>query len=295
MILVTAAGGKTGRHVIAHLTRRGLSVRALARSERVHSLRGERVQTLAGDMLDPAALARALEGVTGVVHIGPTASQQEAAMGVAVADAAAAAGVERFVLFSVYHPQIEYLVNHQNKARVEDYVVSAGLPYTILQPMHYLQNVEPAQVVRDQVLRLPYSMQRRLAFVDLADVAQVCAKVLAEDGHLHASYPLCGGDYLSGDEVAAIIAEESGTTVAGQAIPLPAFLQFVGRHVPIGPYQHAYLTRLMTYYDAFGITGNPNVLRWLLGREPGTMRGYVRRALDASAAGGTPEPAGPSD
>jgi uncharacterized protein YbjT (DUF2867 family) len=292
MILVTAAGGKTGRHVIARLTQRGLSVRALARSERVHSLRGERVETLAGDMLDPAVLARALEGVTGVVHIGPTAHQQEVAMGVAVADAAVAASVERFVLFSVYHPQIEYLINHQNKARVEDYVVSAGPPYTILQPMHYLQNVEPARVVRDQLLRLPYSMQRRLAFVDLADVAQVCAQVLVEDGHRHATYPLCGSDHLIGDEIAAIIAEEAGTAVTGESIPLPAFLGFVGQHAPLGPYQRAYLTRLMTYYDAFGITGNPNVLRWLLGREPGTMRGYVRRVLDTGAAGLEPEAAG---
>jgi uncharacterized protein YbjT (DUF2867 family) len=292
VILVTAAGGKTGRHVIGQLRRRGLPVRALARGERVHALRADGVETISADMLDASALARAFAGVSGVVHIGPTASQQEVAMGVAVADAAAAAGVERFVLFSVYHPQLEYLVNHQNKARVEDYVVTAGLPYTILQPMHYLQNVEPLQAVRDQALRLPYSMQRRLSFVDLADVAEVCAKVLVEDGHRHATYPLSGRDHLSGDEVAAIISERAGSTVAAEAIPLPAFLDLVGRHAPLGAYQRAYLTRLMTYYDAFGISGNGNVLRWLLGREPTTMREYVARVLDAAAAGRDPEPAG---
>jgi uncharacterized protein YbjT (DUF2867 family) len=243
-------------------------------------------------MLDAAVLERAFAGVTGVVHIGPTANQQEVAMGIAVADAALARGVERFLLLSVAHPQLEYLINHQNKLRVEDYVVTAGLPYTIVQPMHYLQNVEPARVVSAGALRLPYSMQRRLAFVDLADVAEVCAMALTEDGHRYATYPLCGPDLLNGEEVAAIIAEESGTDIAAESIPLAAFLEFAGQHTPLGPYQRAYLTRLMTYYDAFGITGNPNVLRWLLGREPGTMRGYVRRALDAAATGQDPEAAG---
>jgi uncharacterized protein YbjT (DUF2867 family) len=187
---------------------------------------------------------------------------------------------------------LEYLINHLNKLRVEDYVVTSGLPYTILQPMHYLQNIEPVRVVAEGALRLPYSMQRRLSFVDLADVAQVCVKVLTEEGHRYATYPLCGPDLLSGEEVAAIIAQESGAEIAAEAIPLPAFLDFVGQHAPLGAYQRAYLTRLMSYYDAFGITGNPNVLRWLLGREPATMRDYVRRTLDAAAHGRAPEAAG---
>jgi uncharacterized protein YbjT (DUF2867 family) len=62
MILVTAAGGKTGRHVISQLVQAGVRVRALARTERVHELRGDGVETLAGSMLDPAVLAQAFDG-----------------------------------------------------------------------------------------------------------------------------------------------------------------------------------------------------------------------------------------
>jgi nucleoside-diphosphate-sugar epimerase len=38
MILITAAGGKTGRHILTALRDRGQSVRILARSERIHEL-----------------------------------------------------------------------------------------------------------------------------------------------------------------------------------------------------------------------------------------------------------------
>ncbi|MFK0113331.1 SDR family oxidoreductase [Streptomyces sp. NPDC091217] len=281
MILITGAGGKTGRHVIRALRERGVPVRALARGERIHELAEDGVETLAGDMLDASVLARAFEGVTGVVHIGPTAHQHEVAMGVAVADAASAAGVERFMLFSVHHPQLEHLVNHQNKARAEDYVVTARLPYTILQPMHYLQNIDPVDVVREGAVRLPYSMTTPLAFVDLVDVAEVCAKVLTEDGHRYATYPLCGSDYLGGEEIAAIIAEVVGRPIAAESVPLPVVLEFLGHGQTMGPYQRAFFSRLFSYYDDFGITGNPNVLRFLLGREPSTMSDYVRRSLAA--------------
>lgn len=284
MILVTSAGGKTGRHVIRALRQRNLPVRALARTERIHALAADGLDTIAGDMLERAVLERAFDGVTAVVHLGPTANQHEVAMGIAVADAARAAAVDRFVLFSVYHPQLEFLINHQNKARVEDYVVTGHLPYTILQPMHYMQNHDAAAAVRDGKLGLPYSTHQRLSFVDLVDIAEVCASVLTEDGHLHATYPLCGSDYLSGDEFAAIIADVAGEPVTAELVPFERVLQFMGVDASLGHYQRSYLTRLFGYYDAFGISGNPNVLRFLLKREPGTVRDYVRRSLASQAA-----------
>lgn len=39
------------------------------------------------------------------------------------------------------------------------------------------------------------------------------------------------------------------------------------------------MVRMNAHYDAHGLVGNPNVLRWLLGREPTTYRAFVRREL----------------
>jgi hypothetical protein len=34
-----------------------------------------------------------------------------------------------------------------------------------------------------------------------------------------------------------------------------------------------------SHYDAHGLVGNPNVLRWLLGRQPNDFATFVRREL----------------
>ncbi len=38
------------------------------------------------------------------------------------------------------------------------------------------------------------------------------------------------------------------------------------------------------HYDQFGSCGNPNVLRWILGREPNKFQDYVTRLATSSAA-----------
>ena len=281
MILVAAASGKTGRAVTRALTAKGVGVRVLARSPRIHELAAVGVETVTADILDRHALRSALNGISAVVHVGPAFDPLEVALGQLVVDAAVATGVRRFVQFSVIHPVIEFLVNHQAKRRVEDYVINSGLDYTILQPTHYMQNLDPVGIAQAAVFTLPYSAQARLAFVDIEDVAQVAAKVLTEDGHTYASYPLCGTDLLSGLQVAEVIAARAGTPVGAQEIPVAEFLD---RRSPGGGLSRHTIDgyhRLFTYYGLHGITGNPNVLRWLLGREPTSFEAYVDRTLTA--------------
>ena len=279
MILITAASGMTGRHLVPALRQRGQKVRALARSASLEDMRGDGVQTLQGDMLDPATLRRALDGVSAVIHIGPAFDPLEEAMGRAVVDGALAAGVPRLVQFSVYHPEIDFLINHQVKRRVEEYVVSSGLRYTILEPMHYMQNIDPAAVVEAGVLRLPYSLATPLAFVDLADVAEVAARVLTEDGHDYATYPLCGSDVLSGDDLVKVIARISGSEIVGEEIPVSAVLEAIAGGGRLPRYVEDGLRRLFGYYGLYGIRGNANVLRWVLAREPTSFAQYVRGSL----------------
>ena len=128
-------------------------------------------------------------------------------MGHNVVSAARAAGVEHLVQFSLTHPQLEPLLNHQAKLAVERVVLLSRMPFTILQPMHYMQNIDVARVVADGVLRQPYALDRRLAHVDLEDVTEVAAKVVSEGrDHHYATYELCGEDFRSARELAEVIA-----------------------------------------------------------------------------------------
>jgi uncharacterized protein YbjT (DUF2867 family) len=272
MILVTSAAGKTGRHIIAALKARGLPVRALVRREHADLLADE---TVMGDMLSPADLRRACEGVQAVVHTGPI-HLEEPTMGRWAIDAARAAGAPHFIYISVTHPQTSWLLNHQNKLKVEDYLIDSGLPFTILQPMHYMQNIDVKAAVARGVYASAYGKEKGLSFVDLLDLAEAAAKVAAEPGHLYATYEICGSDHATTDEVAALIAERSGKPIANERIAIPDLLARI-------PHQQGYvgdfLIRLFTYYERYGIRANPNVLTWLLGRPPTTLAQYVDRML----------------
>ncbi len=93
MILVTAANGRTGRSVIRALSRAGHRVGAFDIDTQVESLvDGGAAEAVAGDMLDPRDLGRAIAGVRAVVHIGPPMHPREAEMGHAVVGAARRGG-----------------------------------------------------------------------------------------------------------------------------------------------------------------------------------------------------------
>ncbi|HVO53841.1 MAG TPA: NmrA family NAD(P)-binding protein [Solirubrobacterales bacterium] len=279
MILVTGATGKTARNVIEALGRRDEPVRALARSSNVHELEADGVETIQADMLDPQAMRAAMDGVRAAVFIGPTLNTQEVAMGRNVIDAAVAAGVPRFLQLSVAHPQIETLVNHQSKLATEDYLVGSGLEFTILQPMHYMQNYDPLKASETGALRIPYDISLLRSYVDLADVGEVAAITLTEPGHVYATYPLSGADLISVEQIAALISQRAGVAVSAEQITPAAFAEMVSGSGNLSQYAIDGIHRLFTYYSFHPLLGNPNVLGWLLGRPPTTFEQYVDRCF----------------
>jgi len=282
VILVTAGNGRTGRAVITALARHGHTVRALdIAPEPAELVDLGASEVIAGDMLTPAELARAIDGVRAVIHIGPPMHPQEADMGRAVVAAARTAGVTHFVQFSVTHPQLEPLLNHQAKLAVERAVLVSRLPFTILQPMHYMQNIDIARVIATGVVAQPYDPATRLAHVDLEDVAEVAARIVGDPAHRYATYELCGDDFISGHDIASIIGAAAGTAVVARQVPVTPPAASAARSWR-EDYRADAMVRLFDHYGRYGITGNPNVLTWLLGRPPTRFAAYVRRHLPAA-------------
>jgi len=280
MILVTSAAGRTGRHLIRALSARGFETRAFVRREVDRTELGAS-EVMIGDMLDPADLRRACEGASAVIHTGPI-SANETVMGRWAIDSAKEAGVRHFIYVSVTHPQTEWLINHQNKLKVEDHLINSGLPFTILQPMHYFQNIDVRRAVDTGVYASPYSRKVRLSFVDLVDLAEAAAVVAGNDDHHFATYEICGTDHLNTDEVVAILSDKAGRPIENHELGLAEFLE---RIPGTDGYLGDMLTRLMTYYGRYGIRGNSNILSWLIGRPATGFPQYVERMLAAEAAG----------
>ena len=143
MILVTGAAGKTGLAVIRALAARDVPVRGLVHQEeyRVSVLEAGAQQALLGDLLNEKDLRVALAGVRVIYHIPPNVHPREVDIGDIAIQEASRAGVEHFVYHSVLHPQLEEMPHHWLKLRVEERLIASGLPFTILQPTAYMQNI----------------------------------------------------------------------------------------------------------------------------------------------------------
>ncbi|MDR7419290.1 MAG: NmrA family NAD(P)-binding protein [Armatimonadota bacterium] len=280
MILVTGAGGKTGRAVIRALVRRRAEVRAFVRRpDQVGLLRPLGVrEVVVGDLLSPHDVPWAMRGAAAVYHICPNVSPDEVTIGRLAIRAARRMGVARFVYHSVLQPHSRALPHHRLKGRVERLLLRAGVPSVILRPASYMQNVLAGwdRIVRERVYAVPYALSTRLGLVDLDDIAEVAAMALTEDGHLGRVYDLAAGEVLDQREIAAVLSRVLGRSVQPQVIPRDVWEQRA-RAAGLGDYQVTTLRAMFRYYERRGFWGDPSVLTMLLGRPPTTFAAFVER------------------
>jgi len=290
MILVTGAGGKTGRALIKSLSKVE-SVCAFAHREEhvptLHSLGAEKV--VIGDMRDGDAIRSAMRGMRGVYHICPNMNPDEVEIGKLVIEQARKAGVEHFVYHSVLHPQTERMNHHWQKLRVEEMIFESALPFTILQPAPYMQNLLAnwKSIVEEEILRVPYSVHAKFSFLDLDDLAEAAKITLTGPGHLNATYELAGTLPMSHAEVAEILGRVLKRKVRVEKEEIEDWKQRASsslatnaRSAQREEYTIENLIRMFEYYDQWGLTGNPNILRWILRREPGSLDSFIDRIVD---------------
>ena len=282
MILITGAGGKTGRALIKSLSKVESVCAFVHREEQggvVRDLGAEKV--IVGDLQDEAAIRLAMEGTRAVYHVCPNMSLGEEVIGALVLGEAQKADVEHFVYHSVLHPQTERMAHHWKKLRVEEMVFESVLPFTILQPAPYMQNLLTGweSILKNGSLRVPYSARAKFSFVDLEDVAEAARLVLSEPNHLNAVYELAGTLPMSHVEVAEIFASALRRDVWVEKEEIGDW-RFRAEQGGMNEYAIENLVRMFEYYDRWGLVGNPNVLTWLLKHEPTSMEAFVHRVAN---------------
>ncbi|HEX5810334.1 MAG TPA: NmrA family NAD(P)-binding protein [Anaerolineales bacterium] len=282
MILITGAGGKTGRALIKSISKIESVCAFVHREEQdaaARSLGAEKV--VVGDLQDKAAIRLAMEGVRAVYHVCPNMSPREEVIGTLVISEAKKTGVEHFVYHSVLHPQTESMAHHWQKLHVEEMVFESGLPFTILQPAPYMQNLLAGweNILENGRLRVPYSIQAKFSFVDLDDVAEAARLVLSEPSHMNAIYELAGTIPMSHRDVAKLISAVLQRDVKAEEEEIRDW-RFRAEQGGMNEYAIENLVRMFEYYDRWGLVGNPNVLTWLLKHEPTSMEAFVHRAAN---------------
>lgn len=285
MFLITGAGGKTGKAILREFISHHKDVRAIVHSEksRRELLDLGVAELVSGDLLDEQVLETALEGVAAVYHICPNMHPQEEEIGLKVISAAKKKAVQHFIYHSVLHPQVEDMPHHWHKLRVEELLLKSGIPFTILQPAAYMQNVLGywQQMMEQGIYSIPYSVDSRSSMVDLEDLAEAAYKISTQAGHLFAIYELCSHNPISARDIAKIISEKSGRQINAVAQDRQEWDRAMqNQHMP--DYARSTLMKMFAYYEQFDFIGNSNPLSWILERTPNTFETFIDRILNES-------------
>ena len=289
MILVTGASGKTGKMIVNKLSQMGLSVRAIVRTEtQVDGLiKLGAAEVVIAELRDAHAVNSFFQGIEKVYHICPNMSPDEEMIGDLMVAAARENGCSQFVYHSVLHPQIEAMPHHWHKMRVEEKLLQSNIPFTILQPAAYMQNILGywEKMMRDGVYEIPYSIQARSSMIDLNDLAEVVIKVLNHDSHINATYQLCGCERLSAEQIVEFISQKSGKKIIARAIDRNDWEKLMRTQL-MPDYSVETLLKMFNYYEKFDFLGNCNQLTWLLGREPTDFGKFIENFLHQKSSEG---------
>jgi uncharacterized protein YbjT (DUF2867 family) len=220
--LVTGATGNTGSGVAASLLDRGRRVRALVRDEaKAAGLRERGAEVVVVDLDRPETLAdELLDAVTAVYFLtwnGPSAHQQSRNLLEAITRSGTAPHVVRL---SGYGTPKSRIISEL--ARCEEDLKASGLPWTILKPTFFMQNVMmAASTVAEQGTVYFDWGAGKAGMIDSRDVVDCAVNALTgEAGAIEEqAFVLTGPAAIGFADVAAILSRVTGRTV--EYVPVP--------------------------------------------------------------------------
>lgn len=277
-ILVTGATGTVGHEIVKQLSMQDVTVRA-----GVHSvIKGENLRRLPGveivevDFNDPGSLHAAFTHVDKLVLITPL-SENQLEMARNLVEEAKKQGVNYIVRLSALgagaEPGIQLSRWHRE---MERYVEESGIPYTILRPAGFMQNLvnySATSIKREGKFYMPVG-EGRVSYIDTRDIAAVAEEVLLSDKHHGKVYELTGPEALSHQEMAALLGEATGKQVDFVDVPEEAARQAMLKHHTPAPIAEAIL-ELYAAYKAGKSAVITDTVQEITGRSPRSFRQFA--------------------
>ncbi|MEV0972210.1 SDR family oxidoreductase [Microtetraspora glauca] len=265
-VLLTGATGTVSTAVIRALSGTDVHLRALVRDP--SRLRAADIDTVEGDLDDPASLDAAFDGVQDVWLLtpnGPRAPENN----MNALWAARTAGVERIVRLSAIGAAHD-APNRSGRlhALSDAETAHSGMQWTILRPHWFMQNLlgEAATIATGT---LPLNMgDARLGMIDARDIAACAARVLTDDpaAHHQKIYTLTGPEALNFHEVADRMSHTLDTRIGYDPTDDDTYRRrLLGHGVPpwivdmVAEYGHAYAAgwNNITTGTVSDLTGRP--------------------------------------
>lgn len=229
VVLVTGATGSQGGAVVQALLRQGQKVRAMTRnaaSSAAVRLSRQGAEVVTGNFTDQESLVRAANGVDTIFTMTTpfeAGLAGETAQGVAITDAARMSGVGHLVYSSVGSAdQATGIPHFDSKYEVEKYIVSSGVPYTIIAPVYFMDNLI-------QPWTLPSLSQGKLALampaayllqqISVADIGAFAAAIIERREAVFGQRFDIAGDEISGNDSVAVLSKVTGREFVYEGFP----------------------------------------------------------------------------
>ncbi len=294
-ILVTGAGGGVGGvggMVVRFLMEQGHPVRAMVHhdDERAAPLRALGAEVVAGDLTNPADVARVLDGCRRVYFgMSVAAAYLEAAATVASV-ARAAGGLE--VLVSISQMTVSQMTpvsteesRHQRLHFLAEQILDwSELPVVHVRPTIFLENplltVLSARSVAEQgVLRLPFGTGRTSP-VGAVDVARVVTAVLENPAfHIGQTYELTGPQVLDMAGLAEEFSRGLGRTITPVDVPFDEWAAEVSK-VGLPPHVEQHLLTMARLHSQNRYDRTTDTVESLTGKPAQSVAEFVAQYAD---------------
>jgi uncharacterized protein YbjT (DUF2867 family) len=206
-ILVTGATGNIGSYVIPQLFAGGASVRALVRNvSKASGLAEAGVDLFEGDISNQEKVNQAASGTDAILAITP-AGPEAVAQGKVLLNAAVDSGSPYYVRLSAIGAAVDAPTeNGRLHFQSDDALIKSGLPYTIIRPHYFMQNLFGSVETIKADGNMYWGMgDGKLGMIDVRDIANCCASLLLGTGHEGKIYTPTGPETISFHDIADII------------------------------------------------------------------------------------------
>lgn len=230
-ILVVGATGTLGRQVARRALDEGYKVRCLVRTPRKAGFLKEwGAEVVYGNLCQPQTLQSALEGVDAVIDAATARATDSLSIKqvdwngkVALIQAAKAAGVERFIFFSILdaqkYPDVPLM---EIKRCTELFLSEAGMNYTILRLCGFMQGLISQYgipILEGQAIWVT-GESSPIAYMDTQDIAKFAVRALKVPATQKQTFPVVGSRAWSAEEIIALCERLTGKQAKVSRMPL---------------------------------------------------------------------------